>query len=150
MKLTQRPIPASTITLSTNEELDTNDHNQLSILCKRLYTGLIMKTAAELNIPFYGKNLLFKVKAVIPIDFGDGDNLIKGLEKLNIDADLSKDKYFVVCEETKWTIFQKTKYSNDSVISNDIDLKSVGGYNDIIKDLMSTIAVALQKNTSCR
>lgn len=151
MKLTQAPIPASTITLTTNEELDTKDNSQLSILCKCLYTGLVIKTRSELSIPFYGKNVLFHVKTVTPVNSEDADTLIKNLEQLNINNDISKDEYFIACEETKWKCSQRTKVlSDDSVISNEITLKSVGGYKDIIKDLLSTISLALQTSTSCR
>ncbi|KAG8258185.1 spermatogenesis associated protein 5 [Homalodisca vitripennis] len=149
-KLPVKPLPASFIHLSTSAEIGLDSVDQLITTTKQLYSGKVLKRGLEVNVSFYGMPVDMIVKDIVPIKCAIDNNLEDQLEKLNINKYDITDQYFMVVDASKWTIALKIKNNEKKVNNKNISLSDIGGYKELIQELVRSTSTVLKKTSSSR
>uniref|UniRef100_A0A1B6KMP5 AAA+ ATPase domain-containing protein n=2 Tax=Graphocephala atropunctata TaxID=36148 RepID=A0A1B6KMP5_9HEMI len=146
-KLSDKPLPASFIVLTTSSDISSESLDQLTTMAKQLYSGKLLRRGLELNVPFYGRNVDLIVKEIKPMKCAI-DSLEERMENININKASSTEQYLLVVDTSKWTISLKVKNCEKEVKVKSILLSDIGGYKELIQELTKSISLVLKRTSS--
>lgn len=144
-------MPASQVQLKGDDLINLNNEDHLLALCKNIYSKRFLMLGSHVTVPFYGKQIILKVKDILPVEIlpdEKEDLLSEQLEMLNINKSFSKDICYVAVETTKWSLVKNV--CKKGQISEVIEKHSklIGGYKEVTKELSTTISLVLKRNNA--
>lgn len=126
----------------------------LEILLKNCNEQKIFCIGNKISIPYYGRNLVYIIKAVTIDQNGHtnsdtkntDDDLMLAFNCLHLTADEgSYMKYYKAMYTTKWIIQNDVSMVEEEDNKVKFKIEDIGGYNDLITDVKDVLDIALGK-----
>lgn len=117
---------------------------ELNVVLKNCNEQKIFSIGNKFSIPFYGKQLIYKIDKIVSDECRDR-NLSEQFEQLNVTADRDlNNKFYKALYNTKWTVLKDEK---DEQQERKVKYKvqDIGGYGGLIENIKDVLDLALGK-----
>ncbi|XP_054002897.1 ribosome biogenesis protein SPATA5 isoform X1 [Hylaeus anthracinus] len=117
---------------------------ELNIVLKNHNEQKIFSVGENLSVPFYGKQLMYKVLTVV-FDKCADTNLSEELNRLKLTSnETCSIPFHKALYNTKWTIFDKELEKKEAVHKrHKYQIQDIGGYDAVIEDIKDVLNVGL-------
>lgn len=143
-KLSYDPPPAAEIKIVAIDpnKIDPKAYIDLSnVISKQLFNNVVCSDT-PFTIEFYNKTFKFLIKQIIGRDYSD---LYQGIDEQleNLDLNHTKYNFHLVTRRTRFEIVQiEDIIENDRDLDFNSQLDSIGGLNDVIRDIQDSMNLA--------
>lgn len=123
-----------------------NNSAELLILLKNYNELKIYCIGNKINIPFYGKKLIFEIIKVQPVGAkGMNTDFIQAFDNLNLLNDNTHQvRLYKSLYSTNWIIEDYNQEKNENKLKKSkYKIEDIGGYEDLITDIKSMIDIGL-------
>ncbi|XP_043266039.1 ATPase family protein 2 homolog isoform X2 [Colletes gigas] len=117
---------------------------EIDIVLKNHNERKIFSVGNKLSIPFYGKQLTYKITEVISDECTD-NSLIEEFKQLNLTQnEICNIKFYKALYKTKWTISNREQENKENVHErHKYKIENIGGYDHILEDIKDVLDIGL-------
>ncbi|XP_014231252.1 spermatogenesis-associated protein 5 [Trichogramma pretiosum] len=140
-KLDYKPSLAQEIVIKVigKTQVDSNETSKIKLDISRSYHRHILTSGNRIRISYNNQKLIFEV-----VNIKSNDSIEEEFEKLSIESE-NRRKFYLVQIQTNWRFFNEE--SEQKIIKKNLfSLKHIGGYSDLIKDLIKILKIGLKSD----
>ncbi|CAB0035360.1 unnamed protein product [Trichogramma brassicae] len=140
-KLDNKPSLAQEIVLKVigKTQVDSNETSKIKLDISRSYHRHILTSGNRIRISYNNQKLIFEV-----VNIKSNDSIEEEFEKLSIESE-NRRKFYLVQIQTNWKFFNEEP-EQKIIKKNLFSPKHIGGYSDLIKDLIKILKIGLKSD----